>query len=111
MKQIKEHKTESRDVTFNKFSKGGQTKSAANQTEDQQKINELRVQLQKMSGELDLHKQHYATKEKNETSADNRDKQPQQLTSHRNLNKVIMEYISWSATAVNRIDIMLGNVP
>lgn len=83
VRQIKGQKTESRDETFKKFSKGGQTKNAANQTKDRQKINEQRVQLQKLSEELDIYKQQYATKENNETSADNRSKEPQQLTSHR----------------------------
>lgn len=48
------------------------------------KNNELQVQLQKFSEELDIHeyKKQYAIKENNETSADNRSKEPQQLTSH-----------------------------
>lgn len=73
-----------RDETFKKFSKGGQTKNTANQTENQKKNNEQQVQLRTFSEELDIHeyKKQYAIKENNETSADNRSKEPQQLTNH-----------------------------
>lgn len=84
VRQTKGLKTGLRDETFKKFSKGGQTKNTANQTENQKKNNELQVQLRTFSEELDIHeyKKQYATKENNETSADNRSKEPQQLTSH-----------------------------
>lgn len=84
VRQTKGQKKGLRDETFKKFSKGGQTKNTANQTENQKKNNELQVQLRTFSEELDIHeyKKQYATKENNETSADNRSKEPQQLTSH-----------------------------
>lgn len=84
MRQTKWQKTGLRNETCKKFLKGGQTKNTANQTENQKKNNELQVQLQKFSEELDIHeyKKQYAIKENNETSADNRSKEPQQLTSH-----------------------------
>lgn len=84
MRQTKGQKTGLRDETFKKFSKGGQTKTTASQTENQKKNNELQVQLRTFSEELDIHeyKKQYAIKENNETSADNRSKEPQQLTSH-----------------------------
>lgn len=84
MRQTKGQKTGLRNESFKKFSKGGQTKNTAIQTENQKTNNELQVQLQKFSEELDIHeyKKQYAIKENNETSADNRSKEPQQMTSH-----------------------------
>lgn len=84
VRQTKGQKKGLRDETFKKFSKGGQTKNTANQTENQKKNNELQVHLQTFSEELDIYeyKKQYAIKENNETSADNRSKEPQQLTSH-----------------------------
>lgn len=83
VRQTKGQKTGLRDETF-KFSKGGQTKNTANQTENQKKNDEQQVQLRTFSEELDIHeyKKQYAIKENNETSADNRSKEPQQLTNH-----------------------------
>lgn len=83
MRQTKGQKTGLRNESFKKFSKGGQTKNTAIQTENQKTNNELQVQL-KFSEELDIHeyKKQYAIKENNETSADNRSKEPQQMTSH-----------------------------
>lgn len=65
MRQTKWQKTGLRNETCKKFSKGGQTKNKANQTENQKKNNELQVQLQKFSEELDIHeyKKQYAIKE------------------------------------------------
>lgn len=54
VRQTKGQKTGLRDETF-KFSKGGQTKNTANQTENQKKNNELQVQLQKFREELGIH--------------------------------------------------------
>lgn len=55
VRQTKGQKTGLRDETFKKFSKGGQTKNTANQTENQKKNNELQVQLQKFREELGIH--------------------------------------------------------
>lgn len=52
VRQVKGQKTEARSEAFKKFSKEGQTRNAAKQTEDKQRNNDLEVQLRKLNKEL-----------------------------------------------------------